>query len=139
MDLNIVIIINFSIVVNLNKGGDYIVVLNFENEDGVKVEMVYVIVIVDKDLVLIISVKIDIIYDKFFKKIEVVFLDDIDVDINDGFIIIFNFVIVVNLDKVGDYIVILNFINSDGVVFMLIVIIVYVEKEKIVMISVNMV
>ncbi|EAF4730471.1 LPXTG cell wall anchor domain-containing protein [Listeria monocytogenes] len=136
-DLNTAITTNFSTAVNLNKGGDYTVALNSENEDGVKAETVYVTVTVDKDPAPIISAKTDITYDKFSKKTEAAFLDDIDADTNDGSIITSNFATAVNLDKAGDYTVTLNSINSDGVVSTPTAIIVHVEKEKIATISAN--
>ncbi|EIE5544909.1 LapB repeat-containing protein [Listeria monocytogenes] len=136
-DLNTAITTNFSTAVNLNKGGDYTVALNSENEDGVKAETVYVTVTVDKDPAPIISAKTDITYDKFSKKTEAAFLDDIDADTNDGSIITSNFATAVNLDKAGDYTVTLNSINSDGVASTPTAIIVHVEKEKIATISAN--
>lgn len=67
-DLDTAITTNFSTAVNLNKGGDYTVALNSENEDGVKAETVYVTVTVNKDPAPIISAKTEITYDKFSKK-----------------------------------------------------------------------
>lgn len=66
-DLDTAITTNFSTAVNLNKGGDYTVALNSENEDGVKAETVYVTVTVNKDPAPIISAKTEITYDKFSK------------------------------------------------------------------------
>ncbi|EJG4230922.1 LapB repeat-containing protein [Listeria monocytogenes] len=136
-DLDTAITTNFSTAVNLNKGGDYTVALNSENEDGVKAETVYVTVTVNKDPAPIISAKTEITYDKFSKKTEAAFLDDIDADTNDGSIVTSNFATAVNLDKAGDYTVTLNSINSDGVAGTPTTIIVHVEKEKIATISTN--
>ncbi|HAA7156344.1 TPA_asm: class 1 internalin InlI [Listeria monocytogenes] len=136
-DLDTAITTNFSTAVNLNKGGDYTVALNSENEDGVKAETVYVTVTVNKDPAPIISAKTEITYDKFSKKTEAAFLDDIDADTNDGSIVTSNFATAVNLDKAGDYTVTLNSINSDGVAGTPTAIIVHVEKEKIATISTN--
>ncbi|MDT0015668.1 LapB repeat-containing protein [Listeria swaminathanii] len=136
-DLDTAITTNFSTAVNLNKGGDYTVALNSENEDGVKAETVYVTVTVYKDPAPIISAKTEITYDKFSKKTEAAFLDDIDAATNDGSVVTSNFATAVNLDKAGDYTVTLNSINSDSVAGTPTAITVHVDKEETATISTN--
>ncbi|MBC2328542.1 LapB repeat-containing protein [Listeria swaminathanii] len=136
-DLDTAITTNFSTAVNLNKGGDYTVALNSENEDGVKADTVYVTVTVNKDPAPIISAKTEITYDKFSKKTEAAFLDDIDAATNDGSVVTSNFATAVNLDKAGDYTVTLNSINSDSVAGTPTAITVHVDKEETATISTN--
>lgn len=118
---------DFEIVVKLDVLGMYIVMIIVINEDGGVLVLKEVFVIVKKFLVLEIIVDKEIIYLKFDEVSEVEFLSDIYVIINEkNVMIISNFSVDVNLNKVGDYMVILNVMNEDGVKVILVEVIVYV-------------
>lgn len=87
----LVIIFNFVMVVDLNRLGDYDVIFNLIDVGGNKFDLIIVIVIVCDIILLVIIVDIIIIYEKGIMKIVVVFLMDVNVIMNDGLVVIFNF------------------------------------------------
>lgn len=113
---------------------------NVVNEDGISVELVVVIVIINKELVVMLKVDVEVSYVKNEVVIEFDFFKDVyleGMEVLSIVKVISNFDFVVDRSKIGDYIVMINVINEDGVVFILIEVIVYIGVESVLVIIVN--
>ncbi|MBM5596076.1 cell wall anchor protein [Listeria seeligeri] len=120
---------DFDAVVDFTTPGDYTVTLNSVNSDGVAADPVSVTVHVEKDPAPIISADSEITYSKHSNISPAEFLTAIHATTNDGSPITSNFETVVNFEKAGDYTVILQSMNSDGVLATPVTVIVHIAKD----------
>ncbi|MBC1719691.1 LapB repeat-containing protein [Listeria seeligeri] len=132
-DPNVTITTNFNSIVKLDKAGDYTVMLNAENEDGVKATPVEVIVHIEQGERPVITADTAISYDKFSSKTEAEFLSDIHATTSDGqasTVITSNFTVATNFNTAMAYTVTLNATNEDGISAEPVLVTVTINQEK---------
>ncbi|MBC1823358.1 LapB repeat-containing protein [Listeria seeligeri] len=119
---------DFDTVVDLTTPGDYTVTLNSVNSDGVAADPVTVTVTVEKAPAPVITADNTISYPKNSTVDDQQFLTDVNATTDDGSVITSDFDTVVDFTTPGDYTVILNSVNSDGVAANPVTVTVTVEK-----------
>ncbi|EAE8346207.1 hypothetical protein BOQ23_04585 [Listeria monocytogenes] len=130
-----VITSNFDIAVNLEVPGDYQVMLNSTNSDGVSAVPFQVTVHIEKSPAPVISADSEVSYAKFTNVSEEAFLQDIHAQVDDVSVIISDFATVVNFEAAGDYQVTLQSTNSDGVSATPFQVTVHIENDDVPVIS----